>query len=377
MLDPQCTRLLAAARLTAFLAACFSSLPTTGLAQSPTPTANASKRPSKLQPEHRVPTRHLPLFEPNVRPGIQVLRCDEDATRFARQAWGRDRQELHVDYDHELVLVASWGTFERAQARWNGPPQLLVERVRRRGDTLHVTVRTTLSLPAHRTVAAAPDKTPRALRPSRFVSMPKAPRVHIDVVGSRRAKGKLDFASYYERGLHVRVHPDETSALAAFKAIPPPERLALVLQLEAKKGVPTTIVRNRSQDRERLDICWGEHPAGNYQLELVRARIHKNTAYLTVRASNNPFGHRRWHRYTPKLSLAHPDVDHIRLHIECTGPRDAGYSRFTPFENGDLTVTVDDQSTLIDASHPDDLWTKSPEPTKSLPQTLSPSLITR
>ena len=51
--------------------------------------------------------RRLPLYVPKVPAQIVRIRSDAEATRFAMAAWGEDKQELHVDFKNEQVLVAA------------------------------------------------------------------------------------------------------------------------------------------------------------------------------------------------------------------------------------------------------------------------------
>jgi len=285
-----------------------------------------------LAEDRLFPQHHLSLYVPKVPPQITCIRSDEQATTFSLAAWGEDKQELHVDFQHEQVLVMAWGALRFDESSAGAATDLLCEQLRLEVDGLKVRLRTVIPPGPGIDVPLDSKAAGRTWYPSRFLKTPRTDRVEVDVVGSRRRDRKADFQPVAERTLQVRLHPDETPAR---------EQLRLLSQSDRVDQPQVTFAERAGAPV--LDLAWGKLGAGSYRLDLIAAAVRDGVLHATVRAENRPivFYSGPGEHY-PCMRLQLPPVTAVRLHIVRVGnPMPEGAADFTATKSEQLVVTVD------------------------------------
>ncbi len=270
------------------------------------------------------------VYVPKVTPQIRRLRTDDEATKFCTEAWGEQKPELHIDYDHEQVLVVAWGELRWVPEDAGAAVDILLERATIQEGTLHATVRTVL--PPGTCIDVPAQRPGRTWYPSLFVRAPRTDRVVIDLIGARRHDGFADFRPITDADFEVRIGPD---------ACPSRERLQL-LQRRFSHEQPRCELAEQD-GRTVLQMAWGKFGPGFYKLDLVGMLIDGRTARLTVRAENRAIAfYSGPGEHHPGLAVALPEVDRVLLHVERVGkPLDAEQPDFEPGTGEQLSVTVD------------------------------------
>ncbi|MEZ6037345.1 MAG: hypothetical protein R3F29_07685 [Planctomycetota bacterium] len=278
--------------------------------------------------------RRLPLYVPKVPAQIVRIRSDAEATRFAMAAWGEDKQELHVDFKNEQVLVAAWGPLRSHEKSCGAMTDLHCEQLLLTEDTLKVRLRTVLWPGPGIDVPLDSKDAGRTLYPSLFLALPLTERLEVDVIGSRRRDPAKDFATVGEKTLQVRIHPDAT---------PDRERIS-VIAWDGELDEPR-VTHDARVGEHVLDVAWGKLGPGAYRLELIAATIVDDVLHATVCADNLPimiYSGPGEHR--PRLTLQLPPVKAVRLQIQRVGEAlPEGTPDFVASKSDALLVTVDDK----------------------------------
>ena len=295
-------------------------------------TQDAGDAIDLMTPEWRPAWRQLPLYVPKVPAQVTCIRSDAEATRFALAAWGEDKQELHVDFKNEQVVLAAWGAMRSDEGSLGSMTDILCERLLLTETTLKVRLHTVLWPGPGIDVPLDSEQAGRTLYPSLFLAAPRTERVEVDVVGSRRRDPERDVPTVGQKGFEVRIHPDST----------PIREQIVVIQANDTVEQPRVTFDSRAGEHV-LDIAWGKLGAGSYRLQLLDAAVANDVLRATVRAENVPImlysGPGEHH---PRLTLLLPPVRAVQLHIvRAGGALPEGTPDFTAAQAKGLVVTVD------------------------------------